>query len=356
MKKTNAQGDMASDPIDQTILDDPAREPGSTTNGEQSAIKINEAYAHLWFMSLDTEKESLLGGHYDDLKMFRHRLFETWNLPLKRLDSLLYISMEIVEEIRSNFANKTSTQTNKFDIATRLHARCVQVGNEISHLLHGGFADGAFARWRTLHETSVTTKFISEGDEDLATRFKDYQGIARLKVATHYNSNNELQFEPFSKEQITNFENERKKVMDKYEPYFSQSFGWATKALGKPTTSKIDTKFYEIEKFVGLSFLKNHFNFASQYVHAGVDSIGYKLGTSLSNKDLLLTGPSNEGLIEPIQCTSLSMAIATIALLEAFPNEKSYLKIEVIRLWHEKLKEEVLAADLALQAKNPHAT
>ncbi|HGY9623206.1 TPA: DUF5677 domain-containing protein [Pseudomonas putida] len=351
MENSNMEGNTTSDPIDQTP-EDADREAVLTMSSDKAAINIDDAYAHQWFMSLDTEKDNILEDHYDDLRKFRHRLFDTWQLPLKRLDSLLYISMEIVDEARSNFSIKPSAQTNKFNIATRLHARCVQVGNEISHLLHGGFADGAFSRWRTLHETSVITKFISEGDEDLATRFKDYQNISRLKVATHYNSNNELQFEAFSNEQLSRFEAERKEVIEKYEPYFSQSFGWATKALGKPTTDKVDSKFYEIEKFVGLSYLKNHFNFACQYVHAGIDSIGYKLGTSISKKDLLLTGPSNEGLIEPIQCTSLSMAISTIALLEAFPNEQSDLKIEVIRLWHEKLKEEVLAADSALQAKN----
>lgn len=330
------------------------REACLTKHGDDSLTSINENNAFQWFTSLDLDHDSLIDQHYNIMEQFRERLFDTWKAPLKRLDSLLYISMEIVDEIRNNRSKTFSNQTNKHNMATRLHARCIQIGNEISQLLHGGFADGAFSRWRTLHETTVTTKFISEGDEDLATRFKDYQIINRFNVATRYNSNNELQFEKFSEAQLTSFEAEKNEVLKKYEPYFSQKFGWATKALGKRTTSKIDSTFHEIEKFVGLSYLKNHFNFASQYVHAGIDSIGYKLGTSISKKDILLTGPSNEGLIEPIQCTSLSVVTATTALLKAYPHDKSDLKIEVIRLWHQKLKEEVLAADAALQARGAY--
>ncbi|MBA6096137.1 hypothetical protein H4C80_03095 [Pseudomonas juntendi] len=355
MDKPNVRGSRVPGLSDQPT-DNADREPCLMKNGDDNLTSINEDHAYQWFISLDLDQDSLIEDHYNVMEQFRERLFDTWKTPLKRLDSLLYISMEIVDEIRRNYPKILKNQTNKHNIATRLHARCVQIGNEISQLLHGGFADGAFSRWRTLHETAVTTKFISEGDEDLATRFKDYQSINRFKVATHYNSNNELQFEKFSEAQLASFESEKKEVLKKYESYFSQKFGWATKALGKRTTPKIDTTFHEIEKFVGLSYLKNHFNFASQYVHAGIDSIGYKLGTSISKKDILLTGPSNEGLIEPIQCTSLSIATATTALLKAYPHEKSDLKIEVIRLWHEKIKEEVLAADAALQARGAYTT
>ena len=106
-----------------------------------------------------------------------------------------------------------------------------------------------------------------------------------------------------------------------------------------------------IEEFVKLDLLRNHFSFANQYVHAGIDSIGFKLGTSMSNKDLLLTGPSNEGLLEPIQCTSLSLIYATEALIRAYPNDETLMTIPVLWMWHDALKNEVVYASDALQAK-----
>lgn len=303
------------------------------------------------FNNLDYQLDEALAKHHSDLREFRERLFKTWRSPLRRLDGLLYICMEIVDETRKNLAKTSLCRTNRFNITTRLHARCVQVGSEISHLLHGGFADGAFARWRTLHETSVITKFLCEGDEELSTRFIDYQSVLRLKRAIHYNANNDLQFEAFTPQQIELFELERKQMLDRYEPAFAKAFGWANKALGKLEKYKSETKLNEIEDFVGLGYFRNHFGFANQYVHAGIDSIGFKLGTSMSGKDLLLTGPSNEGLLEPIQCTSLSLINATIALLSAFPDAEASVKTKVLWLWHESLKDEVLKASEMLQAK-----
>ncbi len=318
---------------------------------EDNPTQLKETLSAHLFQTLDTEKDSLLSEHYEILDSFRQRLFKTWELPLKRLDSLLYICMEITDELRRGSGEHQTATTDKFNLATRLHARCIQIGNEISHLLHGGYADGAFARWRTLHETSATAMFICEGDEDLACRFFDYQNVWNLDKAIKYNKNNILDFESVSAERLLQLQTESKAIIDIYEPSFKQTFGWARKALGTSVKSNENVKFTDIEKFVGLSFLRNHFSFANQYVHAGTDSIGYKLGTSISNRDLLLTGPSNEGLIEPIQCTSLSLTYATIALLNAYPTDESPVRISVLNLWHEILKHEVFEADAALQAK-----
>nr|WP_314399389.1 DUF5677 domain-containing protein [Pseudomonas lundensis] len=318
---------------------------------EKNPEELLKSFSLNLYQSLDIEKDRLVPEHYDYYKAFKERLFSTWELPLKRLDSLLYICTEIVNELREHMITPECQKTIKINITTRLHARCVQVGKEISCLLHGGYADGAFARWRTLHETSATTKFICEDDEDLAVRFVDFQSIMRLGTATQYNDHNELGFDSFSDEQLARFEREKKEIQDKYEPNFEKKFGWARKALGDSVKPTGNLTFADIEKFVELSFLRNHFSFASQYVHAGIDSIGYKLGTSMSNEDILLAGPSNEGFIEPIQCTSLSLIYATEALLKAYPNNVSSVRISVLWLWHEVLKQEVLDAAAALQAK-----
>lgn len=325
---------------------------------EQIAALINsnpeeasKYFSLQFFHTLDTRKNELLSEIYESRSKFIDRLFETWNAPLKRLDTLLYMCTEIVEELREGVTKNSSAYTNKFNIATRLQARCVQVGNEISHLLHGGYADGAFARWRTLHETSVTAIFICEGDEDLASRFLNFQHAARISTAKKYNNNNQLGFQVFSDELLAQMALEQEQIVGKYEPSFKNKFGWALKALGKIKHPESAANFVDIEKFVNMSFLRNHFSFANQYVHAGIDSIGYKLGTSMSKEDLLLVGPSNEGLIEPIQCTSLSLVLATTALITAFPNDESPMRISALRLWHEILKQELVVADAALQAK-----
>ena len=91
------------------------------------------------FKDLDSQMDGVLGEHHGEIRQFRERLFETWRSPLRRLDGLLYMCMEIVDETRRNLAKTPQCRTNRFNVTTRLHARCVQVGSEISHLLHGGF-------------------------------------------------------------------------------------------------------------------------------------------------------------------------------------------------------------------------
>ena len=49
-----------------------------------------------------------------------------------------------------------------FFVLWRLHARSCQITMEILALLKSGFADGAHARWRTLHEIAVTALFIKQ--------------------------------------------------------------------------------------------------------------------------------------------------------------------------------------------------
>lgn len=319
---------------------------------EKNASSVEMVLALNFFEHLDEDKDDLLNEHYENINSFKNRLFSTWEGPLKRLDSLVYMCTEILNEINSEYRVDLSDNSSKLNISTRLHARALQVSSEISSLLKGGFADGAMARWRTLHETTAILIFIANGDEDLAERFTDFQSILRLKAANRYNKHcDNLGFSPFSFEDIKLFDAERKEIISKYEPGFRNDFGWATKALGVAPDSKARTQFKDIEEFVGLDFLRAHYGFANQYIHAGIDSIGFKLGTSISNKDVLLCGPSNEGLIEPIQCTSLSLIQATQAIMSVSPNDERLLCSPLLWLWHEKLKEEVVAASDALQKK-----
>lgn len=88
----------------------------------------------------------------------------------------------------------TVVNLNQLNIATRLHARAIHIAKKISHFAEGGYADGAMARWRSLHKTSVIASFLSEGDEQLSVRFSD--SIEKLKAArTYVDHQDSLDFE-----------------------------------------------------------------------------------------------------------------------------------------------------------------
>jgi len=50
----------------------------------------------------------------------------------------------------------------QFEALVRLQAGAARVAGEIYALLLSGYASGAHARWRTLHEIAVTALFIAQ--------------------------------------------------------------------------------------------------------------------------------------------------------------------------------------------------
>ena len=90
------------------------------------------------------------------------RVCEIWGEAIDRLDMLIDLCMEEGARFNDLFREEAAqTDDFVFDALTRLHARGCQVGFEILALLKNGFADGAHARWRTLHELAVVAMFLA---------------------------------------------------------------------------------------------------------------------------------------------------------------------------------------------------
>lgn len=288
-------------------------------------------------MRLDSEAEAFLKDEYRQATTFQQNLLKTWKAPMVRLDAMIACTSEILAEK----VNQSDTNQQQFNIANKLYARAIHIAKEISHLLKGGFADGAMARWRSLHETTVITSLLATNDEMLTLRFIDYQAVERLKAAKTYIEHQEfLDFERISPLQLSEYEAEVACLCQKYGNNFKKEYGWASEKF--PQHKRIT--FKDIEESVNLRFLRIHYNFSSKNVHSGIDSIGYQLGISMSNANVLLAGPSNEGLVDPLQCTSLSLCYMTNAIITLNPDISSH--IDAITLWkmHESMKIEAVQA------------
>lgn len=294
---------------------------------------------------LDVKTEEYLEEDYKEIDLFQKRLFRTWKSPILRIDAMLVCAIEISTEVNTEYRHGKFQNSAQLNIATRLHARSMHIAKEISHLLKGGYADGAMARWRSLHETATIATFLSQGDENLSMRFLEFQAVVRHKAAKTYVKHQDfLDFEKITSEQITEYEDEVNKLCNKYGKDFKKDYGWAFCKF--PDIKKIT--FFDIEASVNLDYLRIHYGFANKNVHAGIDSIGFKLGLSLTGKDILLAGPSNEGLTEPFQCTSLSICQATDALISLSPNTDRNVKSAILWQMHESMKKEIVEAEKAL--------
>jgi len=314
----------------------------------QNVDKIVEDFSDLLAQDLDRKQHEFVEDIHSELAGFHRRLFETWQAPLTRLDSLIAMCMEVGSEINAEYRSSGKyAKSVRRNITIKLHTRAVQIGNEISCLLKGGYADGAMARWRSLHEATVTLALLSRHDDTLSSRFVDFQAVVRLKAATEYNEHHSvLGFEAFDQAELAKFQIERDAMLAKYGQQFASENGWAIDLLKQKRVT-----FKDIEKFVDMNYLRPQYAFASKNIHSGVDSIGYKLALSMSNQETLLAGPSNEGLIDPIQCTSYSLIIATGELIDTAPDDERAIMERVLWHWHDRLKAELIAAQTALRQR-----
>lgn len=104
--------------------------------------------------SLRKQQGEMLEEHRLIRAEFEARLSRRWLKPLALFESLIVVSLESCEELYQELSEEMETNM-KFKVLVRLHARACQISYEVLALVRSGFADGAMARWRTLHELSV---------------------------------------------------------------------------------------------------------------------------------------------------------------------------------------------------------
>lgn len=215
-----------------------------------------------------------------------------------------------------------------------MHARSCQVSSEILVLLRNGFADGAHARWRTLHELSTLAIFISEHDNELAERYLFHSVVANYRRAVEYrNYSDSLSYAPMSDEAFNQLKASFEAVSDKYGTNFKNDYGWASVILNKDRPS-----FADIEEKAGVLHMRPFVKLAHMNIHAGSTGILFRLGSPPNDPDLLVAGSSIYGIGEPAQNTAYSLELLTEAFLSRKPNTENLGFVLAFR----KLMEEVV--------------
>lgn len=250
-------------------------------------------------------------------KQFASNLRENYGEAFNLLEMQYVIALEAGDnfnnEQRENAASKNDLV---FEALARLHARACQVASEILTLLKAGYADGAHARWRTLHELSVISIFIRDNGNDIAERYLLHNGIESYKASKIYQENcNALGFQPIKAEELEEIEERYQHLIQRYGTEYGTDYGWAASVIkkGRPT-------FYDIEKKSGLDHLRPFYKMACNNVHAGTTGILFKLGLCEESEDILLAGPSNIGLTDPGQSAAISLSQITTTFILLNPN------------------------------------
>lgn len=260
---------------------------------------------------------------------FETRLLRRWSKAINSLEMLTVISLESAQSLYEDYHTKALERNDMvFRALLRTHARACQVTYEILCLLRGGFADGAFARWRTLYELSVISFFIMEHGNQIAERYLEYAGIETYYEMLEYNKHySRLGFEPLTADERKDTIQVRDKLIAKYGLEFGGFYGWTATVLPEKKRS-----FRGIEENVRLSHWRPFYKLACHNVHPGSKGDSSRLGLSDTNDDLLLCGASNYGLADPGQNTSISLTQVTTCLLTVAPSYERLVTLKAMKL------------------------
>ncbi|MCY3991307.1 MAG: DUF5677 domain-containing protein [Caldilineaceae bacterium] len=251
------------------------------------------------------------------INQFEQNLRHFWRLPLDRLEILIWVAFEAGMQFNREFRNAAAESNDHvFEALTRLHAKACQTSLAILTLLKSGFADDAFARWRSLHEISVIGSFISKNGQELAEKYLLHRPIQQYKIMCAqikvHGRNSE---EEVSQEDMVVLEDLHDKLIKRFGKSFSSDYGWAVETLKKNRPT-----FRDIEEIVGLDHFRPYYRMASDNVHANSHGLYYRMGINQDDGKILLGGPSNAGLEGPGHDTAISLMQITISLLLTRPS------------------------------------
>ena len=271
---------------------------------------------------------------------FRKNLRLRWSRGLSKYAMLIRMARELGSSVNQEARASTTEQNADFvDVLTRLHIRACQVAEEVLVLLQNGFANGAMARWRTMHEIEVSSHFIGKHGNECAKRYKDHQFVESYRGAQEYEAARErLGYAEIALKDREEIERGYKQVLQKHGNEFGGQYGWAAVDLyiKKPILKDLQSE-------VGVDYLRGHYRMASHGVHANPRGIYFSL-TSLFPSDEIVAGASNAGLADAGEGAARALVSISAALLSLSPSLDHQVAIKAMQLLQSEIASAFLQA------------
>lgn len=261
--------------------------------------------------------------------------------------SLLALHLAIAREfggsVNAESRGSRAENPHQIEVITRLHARSCQLTDEILSLLAAGFADGAMARWRALHEVAVVALLVSRHDDLLAERYLAHAEVESWRAITEYSEFSErLGYPPVSAEEFAEVRDRYDRVIARFGSDFGLQYGWAAEIVDSRRP-----RFADIERAVGTDHLRPHYRMASHAIHANPKGVLFKLGL-LEGVEGLLAGPSDVGLADPGHSTAISLAQASSCLLTLSPSFDHIVLVGAMHLLQDEIGSAFLGVHQAM--------
>lgn len=176
-----------------------------------------------------------------------------------------------------------------FQVMQHLQGRACQIYLEILELVKAGFADGAFARWRSLYEICCIGQFIKDNGEPIAKKY----------------------FEQAETD--------------------DQKYHWANSIVDK-NNIKV-TSFKQIQETCSIEPVWiEEYKLGCLVTHASAQGTFKRLG-NYKTLNMIPTGRSDYGVDIPAGHSALSLSWITNLLFNVFPNIDSLTHGKVINRW-----------------------
>ena len=254
--------------------------------------------------------------------------------PLDMLEALFHMSTEIGEDINKELrCVSTEEEGILHDALTRLHGQACLLGHEILTLMRCGYADGAYSRWRSMHEVVVFAEFIQKNGAEVAERYLNHTVIESFRALNEYQKYQQrLKLTPFPQAEVERISEKRKQLIKEYGKLYEENYGWASSTLNNP-----NPRFADIEKAVNYGHFRPYYRLTSHHTHSNPKSVLFKLGTLGQTRSMILAGASNGGLAEPGQGMAISLGQIDTLLLRIKPSITGIITGRVINRWVDDL-------------------
>lgn len=280
---------------------------------ELSKYKIEEAFAVLVERMSSYVVQDAKTSMYERVLQERARTAaflahneQVWFKGFVASEAMYLMTIEAAEEYCSILSELPEglrkEKQFRFVALKQLHGRACQEYLEIVFLLKNGFADGAYARWRSLYELSVIADFIGNNDEEVAKAY-----IEQSKTDAKW-------------------PNWAKKA-----PEFS---GYR----GNVTFKQIEDK----SSFVNAAWKGQH-DLSCQIIHASPQGTFNRLGSyGFASTPMLPAGHSDYGISLPAINSAISFAIVSAIFMSLYSTGDGSVYIQTLTEWTNVVKNNYL--------------
>jgi len=299
---------------------------------------IQEA-SKIYLQSSKEDEARNLKGYRKNHEEFINRNTRRWASVLDQLELLYITSQEAGIYFQEHYLGISELEHDPLlGVLMRLHANALRITSEIIHLLKGGYADGALARWRSLFEISVTSLVIHKYGRDAAVDYIKNGYIKTVEGREEYQKiAEEMGLEPYTTEEIQESQSFKETLSGGDEHWH-----WARKYTGF-------SKLEKLREHVDLGKWSHIYKLASRSIHADYSDVRSLLAMEEAQQDILLVGQSNSGMTLPAHCTAIMLNQITICFLTSYIQEDSKLDysnsmifMSILKRYSDKVGEELL--------------